>query len=342
MCTSIHEAAKSEKVEDLLKFIVTNKDVDFEEPEPKEGGLTPLQQAAKLGRKNNVKLLLHFGANVKENNVLENKTTKTALYFAIDSNSNESVRFLINAGAYEKNKQENSTLLHLVAKSGNSCILRLLLNAGANVDQPDRKSRTPLHVAIVSKHDEILRILLKAGAKMTLINGNHPLHLAVESKNSESVALLIEAGADVNVRNTSYDTPLHLAAKTKSKDNLEILRILVTSGADLSAINDGGKTPLDLADVRILEFIKAVEKHCSIKRHPIRFVKHVQKNKISIKEEVNLCKNRKRLSEKQRVTGIENQFPKEIHDEEKTMIKPLEFKIPSGELGIGSIKEDDD
>ena len=54
--------------------------------------------------------------------------------------------------------------LRLAATAGHLGVIRILLEAGAQVDLADVKAQTPLFVAIVNQHWESARVLLEAGA----------------------------------------------------------------------------------------------------------------------------------------------------------------------------------
>jgi ankyrin repeat protein len=79
-------------------------------------------------------------------------------------------------------------------------VLKLLIDSGANVNQPGRFGETPLHCVIMDSEDAIalplVRELLRVGADPSIIDtsGNAPIHYAKiqQSGLSKTIALLIE------------------------------------------------------------------------------------------------------------------------------------------------------
>jgi ankyrin repeat protein len=73
---------------------------------------------------------------------------------------------------------------------------------------------TPLHVAAVQNDLDAIRLLVEAGGDINAKDeeGYSPLHEAVEQGNNDAVILLLNLGADVDVRNDNGLTPDQLAA----------------------------------------------------------------------------------------------------------------------------------
>lgn len=94
-----------------------------------------------------------------------------------------------------------------------------------------------------SGETELLRPMLQAGLPVNLTDhkGNTLLMLAAYNGNLETARLLAESGADVDRRNDRNQTPLGGVA---FKGYTEIARLLVAHGADLNADNGAGMTPL--------------------------------------------------------------------------------------------------
>jgi len=124
---------------------------------------------------------------------------------------------------------------------------------------------TPLMRAAKSGETSIVKLLLDAGAdpKATLANGNNALMFAAglgwrdgspaapsydQGSPEDAVAtieLLLTKGLDINGTNTNGDTPLHAAVSGRAAP--EIVRALIRHGAKLDATNKRGQTPLALA-----------------------------------------------------------------------------------------------
>jgi ankyrin repeat protein len=112
------------------------------------------------------------------------------------------------------------------AWSGNIKLAKLLLDAGANVNQTDRSNETPLHGASGWREVRMVRFLLRHGARVNIRGaaGYYPLHWAVHSGNATVVRLLLEAGAKINMKNGSGDTPLEWALRYRRHRAASILR----------------------------------------------------------------------------------------------------------------------
>jgi ankyrin repeat protein len=136
----------------------------------------------------------------------------------------------------------------------NMNLVQDLIVLGANLDWQDELSqdRTPLHLAIYSNFSEIVRMLIDARANLNVQDkhGDTPLHVAIMKNNLIIVQMLIDAGADVNVQAKNGRTALHLAADLREK---EIVRMLIDAGARKDILDYRGRLPYDLADTEELK-----------------------------------------------------------------------------------------
>ena len=141
---------------------------------------------------------------------------------------------------------------------------RLLVEAGENIDRKDATGRTPLLCVLKSRgRTTLLKMLIEAGANVNTRYagsapnlpdyypiGSTPLHTAAEWCSEEHVALLLKAGAAVNVRDRAGNTPFTHAIrnpwnKTKVRDHRIFPRVaplLLRAGADIPA-GWGGVSP---------------------------------------------------------------------------------------------------
>ena len=136
----------------------------------------------------------------------------------------------------------------------NMNLVQDLIVLGANLDWQDELSqdRTALHLAIYSHFSEIVRMLIDAGADLNVQDkhGDTPLHVAIMTNYPIIVQMLIDAGADLNMQAKNGRTALHLAADLREK---EIVRMLINAGARKDILDYRDRLPYDLADTQELK-----------------------------------------------------------------------------------------
>jgi len=128
------------------------------------------------------------------------------------------------------------------AKEGNLKQVRILLDAGAEVNERDDKSRTPLWYAVDGGHLDVVRALLLAGAEIDAdpIDGEPALVRAVRNGDTLIVEILLDYGADIDVDREGRSILL-LAVQS---GDINIVSALVTKEADVNTATSTGYTPL--------------------------------------------------------------------------------------------------
>ncbi|KAJ1472067.1 ankyrin repeat-containing domain protein, partial [Baffinella frigidus] len=156
----------------------------------------------------------------------------------------------VSALDYSSSKQ---TLLHLAAWFGFADVVKVLLEAGADLAARDVCGRTPLHTAARGSYEEMVaRLLLDAGAEVGASvqpaaghgpqNGWTPLHCAAFNLHHSLVTLLLDRGADVHAKTSCHEqTALYFAVDRKDE---KLVRLLVDRGADLDATDRSHILPL--------------------------------------------------------------------------------------------------
>ena len=115
--------------------------------------------------------------------------------------------------------------------------------------EPDGGELTALVYATRAGHVDAARVLLEAGADVNQVTryGWSPLLAATQNRNYQLARFLIENGADVNIANKGGWTPLYLATDNRNleggdyptrrpdMDDLEFITLLLGEGADPNA-----------------------------------------------------------------------------------------------------------
>ncbi|KAJ3564760.1 hypothetical protein NP233_g8076 [Leucocoprinus birnbaumii] len=137
-------------------------------------------------------------------------------------------------------------LIHLAASNGHDNVIRILLDKGANIEAPNKNSKTPIHLAALNGHAGVVNLLLDAGAKINArdSNGQTPIHLAAANGQDEMVKNLACWGADVNAQDDRNRTPVHLAA---GHGHVKAVEALASNGAEIDSPNIRGRRPIHWA-----------------------------------------------------------------------------------------------
>ncbi|KAM5205421.1 protein phosphatase 1 regulatory subunit 12B isoform 3-T3 [Hipposideros larvatus] len=200
--TALHQACIDENF-DMVKFLVENRaDVNRQDNE----GWTPLHAAASCGYLNIAEYFLNHGASVAVVNcegevpsdLAEEPAMKDLLLEQVkkqgldldQARRGEEQRMLqdarqwLNSGKIEDMRQARSgaTALHVAAAKGYSEVLRLLIQAGYELDIQDHDGWTPLHAAAHWGVKEACSILAEALCNMDIRNklGQTPFDVADE------------------------------------------------------------------------------------------------------------------------------------------------------------------
>ena len=165
----------------------------------------PLHIAVSKGYRSIVELLLSRKADVNA----KGQSARTPLQLTFFQHR-ETARLLLDRGA-DVNAQDDkgSAVVHYAVSSPEWT--KLILSRNPNLELQDRDGNTPLITAAGSRGDiESVRLLLQAGAEVneTAPAGRTPLMAAITSGDLDKVRLLLEHKADPNEKGSSAESPL--------------------------------------------------------------------------------------------------------------------------------------
>jgi ankyrin repeat protein len=147
-----------------------------------------------------------------------------------------------SVGLHERDPEQRTPwLISLLA--GSHAKARLLLEAGANLDDRGRLGSTNLMLAAIRGDAEFITWLMDAGAAVNETDdfGTTALMEAARVGNAACAEALIRAGADACAESEFKDQAIHRA------NNSEVASLLVAAGADVNSVNGEGGFPLKSA-----------------------------------------------------------------------------------------------
>ena len=153
----------------------------------------------------------------------EDHALSNPLETAVRSGNLPAIKALIEVGTYDVNEQ--TEYMNYVG--------------GSHIHTYKWKWHTPLHLAALYGQPKVMRLLVEAGADVDAYDarGNTPLLIAAEQRRTDVVMELIKLGADVNrKKKPRFATPLHAAVLRMDMGSVVAL---LTAGADVNAVVDG-------------------------------------------------------------------------------------------------------
>src|SRR5271154_76029 len=299
--TPINLAATNGSAAMIRKLLDAGVDPNTSTP----SGETALMTAARVGKLDAVTLLLDRGAKVNAKDdehgqsslmwaVLENHADVVELLLARGADINAHTNVTITKGEYVPARAGGAsgngiirqralptpnggmTPLLFAIRDGNATMMRLLLDRGADINQPSGNHTTPLLIALLNGQVGIASELLAKGADPNATDDYHraALFAAIDLRNFnhekygdlptdgrdplDLIKAILKKGGDPNLRtntvpvhglmqfdaswvNFDGETPFVRAALS---GDIEVMRLLLESGADPNIATVQGSTAL--------------------------------------------------------------------------------------------------
>ncbi|ATY61803.1 Ankyrin repeat-containing domain [Cordyceps militaris] len=178
-----------------------------------------------------------------------------AIHWAASSNCLDIVVMLANQSSFDPDVQDESgwtPLMIAVSVPESEDVIKVLLKAGADINEKNNGGQTALHFVASKKNIETAKLLLehKASTRVKDRRGLYPLHRAAAAGSAPLCLLLLRKLSPTNPQDFEGYTPLHHAVAEGHGDTAVAL---LKEGADATIENADGVRALDLApdkDVR--------------------------------------------------------------------------------------------
>jgi len=218
---------------------------------PESTPTSNVYEACQKGFADEVQKHIAAGADVNAKNPTDNNTPLEVATSYKTFGQSEVVKLLIEKGANVNGKGAyDRTALHVAAGNGRLDLVAYLLKHGADPNATDRAGATPLSRLAENAEDEgdfkVAELLLKHGAALDAMNndGRTALRQAIEHNKPKMAAWLLKQGASESGSDAYGESVLQAAAWD---GNLETVNELLGNGADVNRPGREGNTALHAA-----------------------------------------------------------------------------------------------
>ncbi len=230
---TLFNLAKNNMWDKFVDFLKKNEDVDVNIRDESNNYL--INYAIVQNRSDAVSILISRRSNLD----MTDQDGRSILFIPIKYNYNEIVKLLlyfnkINIGILliDMKDKNNNIPLHYAISFRNKDAVKLLLEAGSDVNNIDKSGNNSLHLAVYTKDLELCTTIIanKININARTKTGETALHIACNFQLNEIVNVLLDNHADINMQDYDHEfTPLHYSI---TLNNNKISRQLISNGAD--------------------------------------------------------------------------------------------------------------
>ena len=265
---------------EIVRLLVQNgAQVNSKRP---NDGATPTMIAAKAGNVDVFRYLLPKTINI---NTLSNNGS-TALHYACRAGNSspalEIVKLLVEAGInVDKTNAIHKAAIHVAASAGSWKLVSYLLNKTRQIDLADGDNDTVIHYACGCRPnlDIIIKVFEKGSCALDKPNASsfRPLHIAAKEGHVDIVSYLLSKRVTYDAMNASKETPLALACKQKDSD---MIRLLIQHGAQPQLVPATYITP-DIKQIFEKKIIGTItEFHMAVAKKDLTLIKQLYEKHI--------------------------------------------------------------
>ena len=180
-------------------------------------GATALTTAIEKGHTLIVRILINSpGIDLS----IVDKQGVSILHKAVSTGNAEILNFIIKNmnGKLSINcctNYDNLTALHQAAYNGQLPMVKILVNAGADVNAKTNTNTTPLHLAAIKNHEKVIKYLIKSYANVDAQDNYQrtALHYAAIYGHLDASENLIEGSANYSISDYQQETPISISLK---------------------------------------------------------------------------------------------------------------------------------
>ncbi|GAB3063860.1 ankyrin repeat domain-containing protein [Sediminivirga luteola] len=194
-----------------------------------------LLRAAEKSNRAAITAALEAGADLDAvgNDADPRRTGISPLHYAVEFSSPEAVRLLLEAGADPRAQSQElnggfCVPAYAVLRDATENLAVLLEHDPSLADAPFRSFGNLLHGAVLHDRAAALRLLIDAGAELDSADpatGRTPLHTAANVRNVGACLTLVRAGADAGARDIHGRTFLPVLFRNDERSSAEFLRV---------------------------------------------------------------------------------------------------------------------